>query len=128
MFFEEHNKFCSKWHKLPFLSGKKLCLEVEKRLWFVIKEICKFKTNTTFLKKHFPRSAAKSGYQYIYIYTCTCIYNYTTLCWLQGSLNVTEAADPSSRACYLSRFLFHSDIVYEITVFGLNDSNPKVWY
>ncbi|XP_078335545.1 rotatin-like [Crassostrea virginica] len=45
---------------------------------------------------------------------------------IKGSLNVTEAADPSSRAYYLSRFLFHSDIVYEITVFGLNDSNPKV--
>lgn len=44
----------------------------------------------------------------------------------QGSLNVNEAADPSSRACYLSRFLFSSDIMYEIIVFGLNDSNPKV--
>ena len=64
----------------------------------------------------------------INIYMVAIVVSVTTfLCWLQGSLNVTEAADPSSRACYLSRFLFHSDIVYEITVFGLNDSNPKVW-
>ncbi|XP_062593037.1 rotatin-like isoform X3 [Saccostrea cucullata] len=45
---------------------------------------------------------------------------------IKCSLNVNEAADPSSRACYLSRFLFNSDIMYEIIVFGLNDSNSKV--
>ncbi|XP_056009232.1 rotatin-like isoform X2 [Ostrea edulis] len=45
---------------------------------------------------------------------------------VKGSLNVNEAADPSSRACYLSRFLFNSDVMYQVIVFGLIDDNSKV--
>ncbi|KAK3086250.1 hypothetical protein FSP39_015771, partial [Pinctada imbricata] len=45
---------------------------------------------------------------------------------LKGSLSIEEASDPSSRACYLSRFLFHPDVLYQIVVFGLADQDSVV--
>jgi hypothetical protein len=41
---------------------------------------------------------------------------------LQGCLSVDEASDPNSDACMLSRFLLDPDVLYEISVFGLDYS------
>ncbi|XP_052063673.1 rotatin-like [Mytilus californianus] len=45
---------------------------------------------------------------------------------IKGCLSVDEASDPNSDACMLSRFLLDPDILYEISVFGLNDKDTKV--
>lgn len=49
-----------------------------------------------------------------------------SLFFFQGFFNVNEVVDFSFRVCYLFRFLFSFDIMYEIIVFGLNDFNFKV--
>ncbi|KAJ8303020.1 hypothetical protein KUTeg_019416 [Tegillarca granosa] len=45
---------------------------------------------------------------------------------IKGSLSVSEASDPSSRACFLSRFIFDTEVLYEMIVFGLSDKDKKV--
>ncbi|XP_050395156.2 rotatin [Patella vulgata] len=45
---------------------------------------------------------------------------------IQAVLNVKEAADPRSRSCLQACFLLDSDILYELVVFGLNDSEKEI--
>ncbi|XP_060080267.1 rotatin-like [Ylistrum balloti] len=50
----------------------------------------------------------------------------TMLQIIKGAVCVNEASDPNSEACRLGRFLFDTDILYQITVFGLDDKDVKV--
>ncbi|XP_069111957.1 rotatin-like isoform X2 [Argopecten irradians] len=50
----------------------------------------------------------------------------TALQIVKGAVCVDEAADPRSEACRLSRFLFDTDVLYQVIVFGLDDKDVKV--
>ncbi|KAK3610373.1 hypothetical protein CHS0354_008649 [Potamilus streckersoni] len=51
----------------------------------------------------------------------------TILQTLQSSLSVNKSVDPgSSQACDKAKFLINTDVTYEIILYGLADSDPKV--
>ncbi|KAK6982748.1 rotatin [Biomphalaria glabrata] len=45
---------------------------------------------------------------------------------IKKNLQVSQATDPKSQSCLLTKFLINPDVLYEITCFGLADSVAKV--
>ena len=60
-----------------------------------------------------------------FLVTVSVVYTFH-LNYLQASLNVNEAANAKSLTYVRVRFLFDSDIIYEIVTFGLADNEIKV--
>ncbi|ESO98430.1 hypothetical protein LOTGIDRAFT_231452 [Lottia gigantea] len=50
----------------------------------------------------------------------------TILNLIQSVLNVKEAATPLSRSCLQAQFILDPDILYQLVVFGLNDSHKQI--